>query len=321
MTDRQALLAAILTYPADDTPRLVYADWLEENGEAERAVFIRDQRWLAMSHESGRKTRTENRRRRSARSRTLDHGALSGWFGTNGLATVDFDRLNAGIIDLNLGDNDVVVSVSRGFISAITCSWSEWLAHADVLVWWPWSTMECSARITDTSLLSPRHPSNCTACVNGRVPRPIPPTAQPIVRVKLTTWPNPGDVAATVSVAFATSEGHRFCRMKCSECDGKDARMFESWRCPECHGQPLNEWTCERWPRQVFEMPQAADVGDFARITGQLVYDAVREEWQGIDEAYRDVANALGRDFTRVTDVRTRDGLVVNNPYYTGTGS
>jgi uncharacterized protein (TIGR02996 family) len=36
-----ALLAAILASPADDLPRLVYADWCDENGQPERAEFIR----------------------------------------------------------------------------------------------------------------------------------------------------------------------------------------------------------------------------------------------------------------------------------------
>lgn len=33
--------------PQDDTPRLIYADWLDENGEPERAAFIRLQIELA----------------------------------------------------------------------------------------------------------------------------------------------------------------------------------------------------------------------------------------------------------------------------------
>lgn len=41
MTDRDALLAAIHAEPMDDAPRLVLADWLDENGEPERAEFIR----------------------------------------------------------------------------------------------------------------------------------------------------------------------------------------------------------------------------------------------------------------------------------------
>ena len=45
MSDRLALLKAILAAPDDDLPRLVFADWLEENGttdaDAARAEFIR----------------------------------------------------------------------------------------------------------------------------------------------------------------------------------------------------------------------------------------------------------------------------------------
>ena len=46
MPDREAFIAAIAANPADDLPRLVFADWLDENGEGERAEFIRTQiRW------------------------------------------------------------------------------------------------------------------------------------------------------------------------------------------------------------------------------------------------------------------------------------
>jgi uncharacterized protein (TIGR02996 family) len=41
MSDRDALHAAICANPDDDTPRLVFADWLDEHGEAKRAAFIR----------------------------------------------------------------------------------------------------------------------------------------------------------------------------------------------------------------------------------------------------------------------------------------
>lgn len=42
-SDGDALLRAILMRPAEDTPRLAYADWLDEHGESERAEFIRVQ--------------------------------------------------------------------------------------------------------------------------------------------------------------------------------------------------------------------------------------------------------------------------------------
>jgi uncharacterized protein (TIGR02996 family) len=40
-TMRGAFLRDIVEHPDDDAPRLIYADWLEERGEAERASFIR----------------------------------------------------------------------------------------------------------------------------------------------------------------------------------------------------------------------------------------------------------------------------------------
>jgi uncharacterized protein (TIGR02996 family) len=47
MTDAAALLAAVRQAPNDDAPRLVYADWLDEHGQPERAEFIRVQCQLA----------------------------------------------------------------------------------------------------------------------------------------------------------------------------------------------------------------------------------------------------------------------------------
>jgi uncharacterized protein (TIGR02996 family) len=43
------LLAAVLDSPSDDAPRLVYADWLDEHGQADRAEFIRLQCEMARS--------------------------------------------------------------------------------------------------------------------------------------------------------------------------------------------------------------------------------------------------------------------------------
>jgi uncharacterized protein (TIGR02996 family) len=47
MTDRDTFLRAIIADPADDTARLVFADWLEENGEPARGEFIRTEVLLA----------------------------------------------------------------------------------------------------------------------------------------------------------------------------------------------------------------------------------------------------------------------------------
>lgn len=47
MSDHDALIAAICDQPDEDTPRLVYADWLEENDRPEQAAFVRAQIELA----------------------------------------------------------------------------------------------------------------------------------------------------------------------------------------------------------------------------------------------------------------------------------
>jgi uncharacterized protein (TIGR02996 family) len=43
VTDRDALLNAVLADPDDDLPRLVFADWLDEHGEPDRGEFVRVQ--------------------------------------------------------------------------------------------------------------------------------------------------------------------------------------------------------------------------------------------------------------------------------------
>src|SRR5262245_12365846 len=43
MSDRDAFFQAILHAPDDDAPRLVFADWLDEHGDPDRAEFIRVQ--------------------------------------------------------------------------------------------------------------------------------------------------------------------------------------------------------------------------------------------------------------------------------------
>jgi uncharacterized protein (TIGR02996 family) len=50
MNDHDALLNAIGERPEEDTPRLMYADWLEEHDQPERADFVRNQVELGRLH-------------------------------------------------------------------------------------------------------------------------------------------------------------------------------------------------------------------------------------------------------------------------------
>src|SRR3990172_3974329 len=56
MSDGTALVAAILAEPDEDTPRLVYADWLDENDQPEWAEYIRLQIFLSLNHGRGEPT-------------------------------------------------------------------------------------------------------------------------------------------------------------------------------------------------------------------------------------------------------------------------
>jgi uncharacterized protein (TIGR02996 family) len=55
--EQAALLAAICAEPDEDTPRLVYADWLQEHGDEEQATFVREAvrlEWLSDSEDEKR---------------------------------------------------------------------------------------------------------------------------------------------------------------------------------------------------------------------------------------------------------------------------
>src|SRR5579872_1801348 len=70
MTEHAGFLKAICDNPEDDTPRLVYADWLDEHGDTARAEFIRVQCQLARSNVPTGKL---HRLRRRERELLLEH--------------------------------------------------------------------------------------------------------------------------------------------------------------------------------------------------------------------------------------------------------
>jgi len=111
MTARDALLAAIAANPDDDLPRLVFADWLEENGNSERAEFIR------VECESARTDRTSpdypTLLRRADRLLAA-HSAR--WFGP-------------------LADESVAerILTRRGFVDTLVLTAERFVAHADAI--------------------------------------------------------------------------------------------------------------------------------------------------------------------------------------------
>ncbi len=108
MTTAEAFLEDIIANPADDTPRLIYADWLEENEQSERAelirVQIRIQECLAADS-------------------------------TSGLHDL-FDR-EAELLGLLFGHPPKWVEewqVGRGFVFRVRCKCQAWMVHGPRLV-------------------------------------------------------------------------------------------------------------------------------------------------------------------------------------------
>ncbi len=89
-SDRAAFVRAIADDPDDDLPRLVFADWLDEHGEPERAEFVRVQCALA------RVPRREAPAELVAREHELltAHGQAwaAEWHGLRGVAWEGLDR-------------------------------------------------------------------------------------------------------------------------------------------------------------------------------------------------------------------------------------
>jgi uncharacterized protein (TIGR02996 family) len=96
MSDRDALLAAITANPDEDTPRLVYADWLEEHDQAKRAEFIRLQCQLA--HLSRKSTEGKPLAKREKELQSQLFGHLDGI----GFESVSFRRGFVGAVTANL---------------------------------------------------------------------------------------------------------------------------------------------------------------------------------------------------------------------------
>ncbi|MBA4063142.1 MAG: hypothetical protein C0501_05410 [Isosphaera sp.] len=116
MTDEDALLAAIAAAPAEDTPRLVYADWLDEHDRPIRAEFVRLQVDIARKQDA--LTRAELDRHVALFERQqelLDHHR---------------DELLGPLAALPA---EVEVEFDRGFVSRVELPVDAFLVHAGSL--------------------------------------------------------------------------------------------------------------------------------------------------------------------------------------------
>jgi uncharacterized protein (TIGR02996 family) len=147
VTDGADILARILADPDDDTARLVYADWLQEQGDDARPEFIRAQCRVAQLPSA----RTANSREpRADRSRLqfritqLWHANAADWIphlpGASQFAlsaTSEFIGRGPYAVQFGAGDVNGLGRVEmlwlRGFVSDVISNATDWLAHADAI--------------------------------------------------------------------------------------------------------------------------------------------------------------------------------------------
>jgi uncharacterized protein (TIGR02996 family) len=102
MPTAQDFHEAIIASPDDDTPRLAYADWLDEHGDAARAEFIRVQIALARTGEDDAR-----RKGLKARERKLQDANADAWLGPPRERLVDY-RFERGLLEqVELEQNDL----------------------------------------------------------------------------------------------------------------------------------------------------------------------------------------------------------------------
>ena len=143
------LLRSILLTPEDDLPRLVYADWLEEQGETERAEFIRVQCELAQPFKADwvptandllkysadqirnlfdlnnwRPAKRQEALRRRERELLRKHGME--WFKCPTRPGGTIHAPGVPSVTWILGESQEPLCIRRGFVEVVTCSLRDW---------------------------------------------------------------------------------------------------------------------------------------------------------------------------------------------------
>jgi uncharacterized protein (TIGR02996 family) len=127
MPTEEAFIAAVLADPENDAPRLIYSDWLDEQGRGERAELIRVQCELARlgnPMSEAEDSRYDILRRQEAE--LLD------------AIRADNFRLPSRFVPQIYGNsrgcNLPHGFFRRGFVHAVTCTAKAWLAHANEIL-------------------------------------------------------------------------------------------------------------------------------------------------------------------------------------------
>lgn len=137
--EKQALMRAIVENPADNTSRLVYADWLTEYGDTNdcpRAELIRVQ--VELAGYEGYEESTAARRFHVLRHRErvlIETGRLAHWFDWAGRPAEFGESLHlcwwpGGALNTGRVEGEL----SRGFVGSVSLNLAAWLAYGPDLV-------------------------------------------------------------------------------------------------------------------------------------------------------------------------------------------
>lgn len=132
MTERDALLRAILQQPEEDTVRLAFADYCDEDGESDYAEFIRGQVAWSKAHN----TRTGRAAAKRVREAFRGVVMLRKWAWLNDLMdgplqlAVGGDGIPGFYTDKNTKGE---LRLTRGFVSEIRLPCTEFMAHAEAI--------------------------------------------------------------------------------------------------------------------------------------------------------------------------------------------
>ena len=212
MVDRDAFLKTIIERPSEDGPRLVFADWLEEQDDADRAEFIRVQCRLnfLVEHKYGYTADdSDEMAALRKRERELFPAAKAA------IDVVGFP--NEILIHTAQWSRGFISQWSRGFISELVCTLEQWAGgqcqRCDGRGWRTERVYHGPTNDPEWSLSS----SKCN-CIEGRVPGlaasmywhpsvtvEFPMTAQPIETVRLV-----GPITVTVMDLMARWPGVKF---------------------------------------------------------------------------------------------------------------
>lgn len=179
MTDGNALLAAILANPDEDTPRLVYADWLQENGQDERAEFIRVQceRARTVSDCGAHLARNGNWLCRSMGCGycPLMRREFDLWLSLPLKSVQDMVLCVPIGFAYRLEHGPAVEApfavAARGFLHSFTCTAADWLTHCDAILAQHPITQVTLTTEPDLSVVGVRYPGSVFVSLPGRTHR------------------------------------------------------------------------------------------------------------------------------------------------------